>query len=311
MGYTVGAEVDYGNGDVPGGDDTADDDIAVNNSNAPGETLPDLTLEPMHEEDDEDVVASARLTGMVVHTVLTAGQHKGPLPRHGQQKVLDLIHSPQFDPSKVLVKRAADVKKFIKVMVDDDDCMLTDLGIDLQEGDPPEWKSKVAALFGTNALDACVHMLHSKEVSEWMEWEVQGPHEGIGSPLTGERAWRRARIVKDKWGEDVHYVPLTFFSDKTHLNLKGTHKCHPGFLKLCGWKLPFSYTRRAARLVVLMPDPPLVAWDRHSEQGSKFKSASAWKDFIKMRKQDLHHAALNTVLQPLKEHSRYWPFHMT
>lgn len=311
MGYTVGAEVNYRDDNFPAGDDTADDDDGEDPHYPPVEDLHDLTLETRSEDDEEDAAASARLTGMVVHTVLTAGQNKGPLPRHGQQKVLDLIHSPQFDPTKVLVKCAADVKKFIKVMVDDDDCTLTDLGVDLQEGDPPQWKSKVAAFFGTNALEACVHMLESKEVGEWMEWEVQGPHEGISGPLTGERAWRRARMVKDKWGEDVHYVPLTFFSDKTHLNLKGTHKCHPGFLKLCGWKLPFSYTRRAARLVVLLPDPPLVAWDRNTEHGSKFTSATAWKDFIRMRKQDLHHAALNTVLQPLKEHSRYCPLYMT
>lgn len=315
----MGADLDYSNfpgqgEDTDGGEDVPDAEVITPTPPTAAGSLLDLTMEDgdIGEEEDveEEAAASNKVTGMVVHALLTAGQNKGPLPERGQQKILNLIHSPEFDPSKVLVKRAMEVKKYIKILVDDDDCVLQELGLDLQEGDPKEWKAKDVAMYGTHALDACVHMVKSTEVCKWMTWEWQGPEGEYSCPLSGERARRRAQQLKAKWeealGEKVFYVPVTFFSDKTHLNVKGTHKSHPGFLKLCGWKLPFAYTRRAARLIVLLPDLPSIAWDSSSDEGSKFKSATAWKAYIKMRKQDLHHAALAAVLTTLKEHSRYY-----
>lgn len=277
---------------------------------APDPAMVDLTAHFEDADAEDKAVETDKVTGLVVRALLTAGVNKGPLPAHGQQTVLDLIHNPLLDREKVLVKNPEDVRKFIKILVDSDDCLLEHLDIELQADDPLEWKDIGAHVYGTNALEACLDMVKSEEAASLMEWECGGLEDGITSPVTGDRARRRQQALKEKaleegWGEDVHYVPVTFFSDKTHLNVRGTHKSHPGFLKLCGWKQPFCSTRRAARLIVLLPDPPSIPWDRTTEQGSKFASATAWKDYLKMRKQDLHHAALESVLIPLKAHSRY------
>lgn len=298
--------------DMPGVEADAEDDTGdPPPSPGFGTAMVDLTEQMDDAEAEDTAVATEKVTGLVVQALLTAGVNKGPLPAHGQQTMLDLIHNPLVQSDKVLVKTSEDVKKFIKILVDSDDCLLEHIALDLEEGDPQEWKDKGATSYGTNALDACVNMVKSAEAASWMVWECGGPEEGITCPMTGDRARRReqalrAKAEKEGWEEDFFYVPVTFFSDKTHLNVRGTHKSHPGFLKLCGWKQPFCFTRRAARLIVFLPDPPSVPWDRTSEQGSRFSSASAWKDYLKMRKQDLHHAALESVLQSLKEHSRYY-----
>jgi hypothetical protein len=318
MGYGVRAEND--DEAFPDWEDDAND-VGENDgapppppSPGPDPAMVDLTSEGNEADAEETAVATDKVTGMVVRALLTSGLNKGPLPAHGQQTVLDLIHNPMLDPEKLLVKTPEDVKKFIKILVDSDDCLLDHMDIELQDDDPLEWRDMGAHVYGTNALEACLDMVKSKEAASCMVWECGGPEDGITGPLTGDRAKRRQQALKERamdegWGEDVYYVPVTFFSDKTHLNVRGTHKSHPGFLKLCGWKPPFCSTRRAARLIVLLPDPPSIPWDRNSEQGSKFSSATAWKDYLKMRKQDLHHAALESVLLPLKTHSRYHTLH--
>lgn len=254
---------------------------------------------------DDDEARKEKATAKVLITLLTSGRNKGPLPAHGQEKVLDLIHDSNFNPQDVLVKTTVDVKKFIKILVDDDDCVLTHKVINLQAYDPEQWNAKQLAVYGTSALDACVNMVKSAEAAQWLTWECPDVQDKITGPLTAARARRREAAVRRQWGEDAFYVPVTFFSDKTHLNIRGTHKAHPGFLKLCGWRLPFFYSRRAARLIVLLPVLPIVAWDPSSDVGGMFNSASSWNDHVKMRRQSLHHAALDAVLKELKAHSRY------
>lgn len=265
--------------------------------------------DPFHDDPFDDMddtsVAQERSTGMLVRALLVSGQNKGPLPAHGQRTLLDLIHDPTFNPQDLLVRTPNDVKQYIKILVEEDDCLLRNLDLKLQPGDPKHWKKKSLAIYGTNALDACINMVSSMEAEKWMTWECEGPEEEFTGPLGANRARHRERALRDKYGDDVFYVPVSFFSDKTHLNIRGTHKSHPGFLKLCGWKQPFCYTRRAARLIVLLPDLPATAWDPASPQGRMFPSSNAWQEYLKMRKQDLHHAALDKVLQPLKDHSRY------
>jgi hypothetical protein len=292
-------------------DDPEDDAEAPLSPHGGGVAMLDLTEPEDNPEAEEMAVVADQVTGQVVRALLTAGLNKGPLPAHGQQTILDLIHNSAIQSDQVLVKTPEDVRKFIKILVDSDDCLLEHIALEFQEDDPQVWKDKGGSTYGTNALDACVDMVRSVEAASWMVWECGGPEEGITCPITGDRARRREQALRAKaenegWEGDFFYVPVTFFSDKTHLNVRGTHKTHPGFLRLCGWKQPFCYTRRAARLIVMLPDPPSISWDRTTEPGSKFSSATAWKDFLKMRKQDLHHTALESVLHPLKEHSRYF-----
>lgn len=172
-----------------------------------------------------------------------------------------------------------------------------------QECDPVEWEKNLSVYIG-DGLAAAIDMVRSKEASRHLIWEWDQPEGEILGPLSGARARARRQMVKSTFGDHVIYMPLVWFSDKTHLDVKGRHQCHPGFIKLAGWKDTMYFDRRASRMVALLPTLPPIPFRKVSgAAAANFGSKTAWAAYLKMRRFDIHQQAIFLALEKLQEAS--------
>jgi hypothetical protein len=313
--HTVGADPnnDWPPEDDPP-DDPGDDPMEEDGGGAGGEQ--DEEEAAQHNEDSEEEVEDEespedRVDRMIVTALLSAGAGKDALTDGGKKKILDLIHDPAFDVSVTSIRTIADVQRYLeKVWVESDRGWLQEVYIAPQQCDPEHWKSELS-IYVADGLASAMDMVQSKEAVKHLMWEWRGPEGEYSGPLSGTRALARRQMVKNAFGEHVIYVPLAWFSDKTHLDVKGRHHCHPGFLKLAGWDDKMQYDRRGSRIVVLLPSLPNVPYHgAEGTPGSAFKSKTAWGNYLKMRRFDIHQQAIAIALGPLQEAShRYIIIH--
>jgi hypothetical protein len=245
-----------------------------------------------------------RMDWMLVTALSTAGLGGEALTNEGKKIILDLLRDPSFDFNQTTVRTATDVQNFFKrVQVASDKGWLERMLITLQPYDPKEWGRKVRFYRG-DALAAAIDMVKSKEASSGLIWEWEGEEGTIVGPLSGAKARRLKDQVKAEFGPDVIIVPLTWYSDKTHLDVKGRHKCHPGFLKLAGWKDKMFFDKRGARVVALLPILPDVPFNKRPTAAlTVFTNKTQWKNYCKMRRFDIHQQCIDAVLSTLRDAS--------
>jgi hypothetical protein len=276
------------------------------------EEQPAQQREDSEEEVEDFESPQERVDRMIVSALLSAGPFKEPLTDRGKMTILDLIHNPAFDVTVSTIRTVADVERYLKqVWVESDKGWLAPVDIAPQQCDPESWK-KDLSIYIADGLAAALDMVQSKEAGKHLTWEWRGAEGEYSGPLSGTRALARRQMVKTAFGAHVTYVPLAWFSDKTHLDVKGRHSCHPGFLKLAGWDDTMQFDRRGSRMVVLLPILPHVPYNNSTNTAaSTFTSKTAWTGYLKMRRFDIHQQAIAMALAPLHEAShRYnWNSH--
>jgi hypothetical protein len=298
--------------DDPGNDPEEEDDGGAGEGDA-GQHDEEQPLGG-NDDDDEELedfeTPQERVDRMIVSALLSAGHFHEPLTDRGKMTILDLIHDPAFDASVSTIRTVADVDRYLQQLwVDSDRGWLAPVAIATRQCDPVQWK-KDLSIYVADGLASAIDMVQSKEAVKHLTWEWDGPEGEYLGPLSGNRARARRQMVKAAFGEHVIYVPLVWFSDKTHLDVKGRHSCHPGFIKLAGWDDTMQFHRRGSRIVVLLPTLPHVPFNKATKEiATAFRSKTAWAAYLKMRRFDIHQQAIAMALATLHEASHRYKIH--